>query len=99
MAIDSERLAISRLKWLGVHSSDYGIDGAVVLPSSYADRVKMQQLLGRSWLEEQNDGARWRSELERMSLTNNKAEIEIMSDSSGGIVQYVRSKIDNQAWL
>lgn len=99
MAFNNEHLAISRLNWLGVHHHDYELSNSSVLPFSSTDDKKMLQLMTRPWLSAQNDGARWRHEIERLHLNKRKAEIEILSDYPGGLVQYVRRKIEDHDWI
>lgn len=99
MASNVESLAISNIRWLGVHGADYKTEDTGVLSFTDGDEKKMSQLLTRQWLQAQNAGSAWQQELSHMSQARKKAEIEVISDHAGGLVKYIQDKIGAQAWI
>ncbi len=100
MAHDSDTLATSCLKWLGVHAEDFLDSDMGVMEFNSRDRSKINNILEKEWLVETNSVRNWKNEIQCMSNRNKKAEIEVFTDKlSGGLAEYLDRKIGAQAWI
>lgn len=97
MAWENHRLAVHRLEWVGVRSSDLAeavarssgdgqVEGTARLTAR--DRRKAAAMLARPWIHAVPE---WRSELQNMLFLGVKAEIEIVSGV--GVKRWVEERI------
>lgn len=90
------------MKWLGVRLDDVVVgaaDDAPLLPLSPVDRERIRATLAR-----QVDGGdavqqQCFSELQKMLVLNVKAEIQILDERPGGLVQWLERKVWNELAL
>ncbi|KAL3423097.1 type IIB DNA topoisomerase [Phlyctema vagabunda] len=77
LAHETNSLAVSSLKWLGIKTSDAMICNPGVIQLSARDRKVAARMLERKEFEREEE---WRSELQQMLLLNIKAEIQILGN-------------------
>ncbi|KAG2005144.1 hypothetical protein GB937_008978 [Aspergillus fischeri] len=98
-ARDNEKLNVSKLRWLGLRTSDV-IGGAdsfgdeAFIRLSLRDRKKAVAMLSNNpvWAEDGPE-QEWRAELQQMLMLNLKAEIEILYDRQEGLEGWIDKKM------
>ncbi|KAF7170966.1 hypothetical protein CNMCM5623_003477 [Aspergillus felis] len=98
-ARDNEKLNVSKLRWLGLRTSDV-IGGAdsfgdeAFIRLSPRDRKKAIAMLSNNpvWAEDGPEHE-WRAELQQMLMLNLKAEIEILYDRQEGFEGWIDKKM------
>lgn len=98
-ARDNEKLNVSKLRWLGLRTSDV-IGGAdsfgdeAFIRLSPRDRKKAITMLANNpvWAEDGPE-QEWRAELQQMLMLNLKAEIEILYDRQEGLEGWIDKKM------
>jgi meiotic recombination protein SPO11 len=98
-AMQCDYLALTDLKWLGVHATDMASGMAKVLPFTAGDSRKLKCLMNKDWLSMTNSAGTWRDELTQMQKGGVKAEIEVLDEQKGGLLRCVENKIRNCQWL
>ncbi|KAI9887380.1 MAG: hypothetical protein M1823_000805 [Watsoniomyces obsoletus] len=101
LAHENAHLVVPSLHWLGVRSSsivelDALSGGRDIMSLSSRDRRKARGLLKNGILREEGEEAEWRRELQIMLMLNIKAEIQCLSDSVGGLEQWLGKEIMSQ---
>ncbi|VDC01687.1 unnamed protein product [Peniophora sp. CBMAI 1063] len=84
MRHEAHKLVAERIECIGLFASElqaFGVNGDAMLPTNKADEKKARSMLKRTNLPD-----RWRVELENMLATHRKAEIEILSSTTGAEV-------------
>ena len=105
---DTPGLALLNLRWLGVtssHISRFPTGTSSTAPNGIAklrglmkltarDRAKASRMLEWDMCAEEGLEQGWREELQRMLMLNIKAEMQILDELPGGIVQWIRNELD-----
>ncbi len=87
---------VPEMKWLGVRLDDVvtgAADDAPLLPLSPVDRERIRAMLARQVADADVVQRQCFSELQKMLVLNVKAEIQILDERPGGLVQWLEGKI------
>ncbi len=87
------------MRWMGIRSKDVlerrnGEECKGLLRLSARDRKKAVKMLENSeWLKEEGVEGEWRRELQIMLMLNVKAEMEVLSERTGGVEGWVEERL------
>jgi meiotic recombination protein SPO11 len=95
LAHENAQLTVSRIRWLGVKSTDLqeGEAGEAqgLLSLSARDRGKALKMLGSEVFAEETE---WRREMQVMLFLNIKAEVQVMSEFGRmGLERWIEGKV------
>jgi meiotic recombination protein SPO11 len=104
LAHENSKLAVPRIRWLGLKSSDIfqrtvDQNGAALkdkvglIKLSSRDRRIATRMLKRECFEEKGREEEWRRELQVMLMLNVKAEIQMLNGGMGGLEAWLNEKL------
>lgn len=82
LALENQSLAVGRIEWLGIKSTDLPkqAKSQEILSITSRDRRTAKSLLERAHFQQDNE-AEWRREVQVMLMLNMKAEIQILGNA------------------
>ncbi|ORY78968.1 Spo11/DNA topoisomerase VI subunit A, partial [Protomyces lactucae-debilis] len=98
-AAHSRHLAVTSLRWLGVHVEEIADVAAHMLPLTPADNRKADALLCRKWCTGSMQSRNWRQQVMRLKQLQLKAEIEILAEKQDGLLSTLTNWIQYGNWL
>lgn len=101
MAYDVDNIAVSSIRWIGIHKNDFGlfrIPDSAFISLTEQDKSKCRSMLQRPTLSKNKE---WLQELQSMLDSGKKAEIECLAYHSLSFLTetYIPTKIAGGCWL
>ena len=100
---ENASLTVGNIEWLVIQTSEIVSEvessgGSPFIPLTLRDRKKAIAMLAKSPVfGADGPEPKWRAELQRMLMTNSKAEIEALYERQGGIEGWLDSKLQEAA--